>query len=94
MQSREWTPRDGQAGPHSGPLDLMGSPGHGHCLWTCWGAGTRPEPGPDTENSEKHLLPLGPLRETTTLYYSAHTRQPAQSIKGGRRQPVTPCCLD
>lgn len=52
MESWEWTPRDGQAGPRSGPLDLTGSPGHCHCLWTCWGAGTRPEPGPDTEQQE------------------------------------------
>lgn len=94
MQSWEWTPGDGQAGSHPGPLDPVGSPGPGHCLWTRWGAGSRPGPGPDTENSEKHLLPLGPLRETAALYGSAHTRQPAQSVKGGRRQPVTPRCLD
>lgn len=42
-QSREWMPRDGQAGLRPGPLDLLGSPGHHHCIWTLWGAGVRPE---------------------------------------------------
>ena len=51
-------PRDGQAGLHSGPLDLLGSPGHRHCLWTLWGAEVRPEPGLDTHNSKKPLLSL------------------------------------
>ncbi|XP_070320507.1 zinc finger TRAF-type-containing protein 1 isoform X2 [Odocoileus virginianus] len=42
-QSQEWTPRDGQAGLRPGRLDLLGSPGHHHCVWTLWGAGVRPE---------------------------------------------------
>lgn len=50
----EWMPRDGQAGLRPGPLDLSGSPGCRHCLWTLWGA----EPGLDTENSKKALLSL------------------------------------
>lgn len=75
-QSWEWTPRDRQAGPHSGPLDLMGSPGHCHCLWTCWGPGARPEPGPD-DNIKKHLLILGPLRDTLALCCPPPPRQVA-----------------
>lgn len=42
-QSREWTPRDGQAGLRPGRLDFLGSPSHHHCVWTLWGAGVRPE---------------------------------------------------
>ncbi|XP_032323865.1 cysteine and histidine-rich protein 1-A isoform X1 [Camelus ferus] len=76
LQSWAWTPRDGQAGLHPGPLDLLGSPGHHYCLWTRWGAGVRPEAGLDTENSKKHLLSL----ELLGVFWSS----PAQPTPGGR----------
>nr|XP_031546334.1 cysteine and histidine-rich protein 1 isoform X1 [Vicugna pacos] len=76
LQSWAWTPWDGQAGLHPGPLDLLGSPGHHHCLWTRWGAGVRPEAGLDTENSKKHLLSL----ELLGVFWSS----PAQPTPGGR----------
>nr|XP_031295793.1 cysteine and histidine-rich protein 1 isoform X3 [Camelus dromedarius] len=76
LQSWAWTPQDGQAGLHPGPLDLLGSPGHHYCLWTRWGAGVRPEAGLDTENSKKHLLSL----ELLGVFWSS----PAQPTPGGR----------
>ncbi|KAM5211118.1 zinc finger TRAF-type-containing protein 1 isoform 2-T2 [Hipposideros larvatus] len=92
-QSWEWTPRDRQAGSHSGPLDLMGSPGHCVCLRTCWGLAAKPEPGPDV-NIKKYLPMLGPLRETSGPLLPTHAGWPAQSINGSHWQPVTPRCLD
>lgn len=81
------------SGAHSGPLDLMGSPGHCVCLRTCWGLAAKPEPGPDV-NIKKYLLMLGPLRETSGPLLPTHAGWPAQSINGGHWQPVTPRCLD